>query len=727
MALDAYALCAAGTGKKIKFCCPDLLPELEKLDRMMEGEQFVAALQHIDRLLAQGKHRACLMSVKALLLRETDQFEAARANAAAFVERFPEDSVAWAELAMLTAMEEGGRAAMPKLLQAIALSEKRMLVRVYDAIGIVAAALAEEGDWFAARGLWHMQMTLMSDDQHPRQQLVRINRSHDLPLLMKSEPVPPVPPEDAPWLNRLREALKPLEALKWQKCAENLTALAQEFPDAPAIVGNLAIVRGWLADDEGAIDAWRKYAALYRGASSQLADTGPTSQPAHELSLEDAVEAEALAMMLSADPLGDAVQFLRMDWEVRDAERLQERLLSDHRVAQVPFDPAAMAAEDSPPPRFIGMILDKAPPESPECLTLDATPRMLGQALLFGKQTDREARLEIVGLTSWDSPAVKGIVREIGGEWIGPDPQEQVTGQASGSHQLLGARWYPPRGTTREQAAVLAAESQRRALSEKWPELPLGILGGRSPREASADPANYVRLLAATLVLDHWTERSTTDFDFNELRSRLGLPTLGPVDPEPMGIGRVPLVRLDRVIVEKLSDEDLLVALRRASLFGATAALRKFALAILDRPSFAQRPERLVAHQLLAQSAENIEQALAHVEEGRAATVAAGESCVAWDLMELPYCFMRGDGRRAMQLIQHIQGQHIEEPGVADALTRLLIEVGVLRPDGTPMPPPTRQQPGPVAMEEPAAEPGRLWTPDSGPAQGGGGKLWTPG
>jgi hypothetical protein len=80
-----------------------------------------------------------------------------------------------------------------------------------------------------------------------------------------------------------------------------------------------------------------------------------------------------------------------------------------------------------------------------------------------------------------------------------------------------------------------------------------------------------------------------------------------------------------------------------------------------------------------------------------------------------------------MQLIQHIQGQHIEEPGVADALTRLLIEVGILRPDGTPMPPPTRQQPGPVAMEEPAAEPGRLWTPDSGPAQGGGGKLWTPG
>ena len=42
MALDAYSLCPGGTGKKIKFCCPDFLPELEKIDRMIEGEQFIA-------------------------------------------------------------------------------------------------------------------------------------------------------------------------------------------------------------------------------------------------------------------------------------------------------------------------------------------------------------------------------------------------------------------------------------------------------------------------------------------------------------------------------------------------------------------------------------------------------------------------------------------------------------------------------------------------------------
>ena len=50
MALDAYSLCPGGTGKKIKFCCPDFLPELQKIDRMLDGEQYMACLQHIEQL-----------------------------------------------------------------------------------------------------------------------------------------------------------------------------------------------------------------------------------------------------------------------------------------------------------------------------------------------------------------------------------------------------------------------------------------------------------------------------------------------------------------------------------------------------------------------------------------------------------------------------------------------------------------------------------------------------
>ena len=72
MALDAYSLCPGGTGKKIKFCCPDFISELDKMDRMLEGEQFVACLQHIDQLEQKGQSRACLMAIKSELLRMTN-------------------------------------------------------------------------------------------------------------------------------------------------------------------------------------------------------------------------------------------------------------------------------------------------------------------------------------------------------------------------------------------------------------------------------------------------------------------------------------------------------------------------------------------------------------------------------------------------------------------------------------------------------------------------------
>ena len=47
MTIDPYAICPGGTGKKIKFCCSDLVSELDKVQRMVEGDQRVACLDYI--------------------------------------------------------------------------------------------------------------------------------------------------------------------------------------------------------------------------------------------------------------------------------------------------------------------------------------------------------------------------------------------------------------------------------------------------------------------------------------------------------------------------------------------------------------------------------------------------------------------------------------------------------------------------------------------------------
>ena len=98
---------------------------------------------------------------------------------------------------------------------------------------------------------------------------------------------------------------------------------------------------------------------------------------------------------------------------------------------------------------------------------------------------------------------------------------------------------------------------------------------------------------------------------------------------------------------------------------------------------------------------------------GRRAAEAKKLSSASWDLLELSFRFAARDGQQAMRLIEHLQNHHLNEPGVGEALTRLLMDVGLLRPDGTPAYAPGESEPAMAAAEEPAVEPGGLWTPDS--------------
>ena len=103
-----------------------------------------------------------------------------------------------------------------------------------------------------------------------------------------------------------------------------------------------------------------------------------------------------------------------------------------------------------------------------------------------------------------------------------------------------------------------------------------------------------------------------------------------------------------------------------------------------------------------------------------------------WDLLELSLRFERMESAEITRLMSHIESQHGREPGVIEALTQMLVQMGVLRPDGTPaMPqgPPPAAAPSIVVPGGQPEEPGKIWTPDgsSGSSEGEKPKLWTPG
>ncbi|MBN1911007.1 MAG: hypothetical protein JW818_14775 [Pirellulales bacterium] len=700
MPIDSYSLCPGGTGKKVKFCCPDAVSELNDLDRMIHGEQHLAALRQIESLEKKGPPRACLLAWKIQLLRTLKRDDEADATIALFLEHYSDNPIALAESAIQSALTGDGRAAVEKLQQALAVSQQQVSQQFYAALGIVAEALLASGDIPAARSLLQLQLAAYSEDKSAMEALTELARSPMIPLQLKVDPPWKECPADASWKARFEEAMAPLGRALWSQAADRLTALTNEVPDSPAIWHNLAVLRGWMADRAGAVEAWRKLASL-------------------DIPLEEAVEAQATAMLLSDDPLGDRVDATQTTFTIQDADHLAGLLSTWQHAVQIPSEMTALG-EDDVPPKAHFQLTDKPLPASAEGMTLDDIPRLLGHVFLYGRQTDRDARLVLFTSSPGERDRAIGLLREIAGEQLAAEPEVEVIGDDSATATLFRRPWRLPDDTSRTQLVSLFKADLRRSLMERWPALPLGCLDGQTPTQAAEEPESHIKILAAILVLRGMILARGRQFDLNELRAKLGLPILEPIDPEQISPDTVPLLRLHRLIVEKLSDEALREAFHRAAVFSETEATQKLGRAMVNRPSI-ENNERRAALEMLVRTEDDLDQALEDINQGRRLAEEAGQSCAAWDLMELEFRIARGDGEDVVRLIEHLHGDHAQEPGVAQALTRLLIETGILRPDGTPAAVPSMS-------EAPTAEPASsgLWTPDGDSGSSERPKLWTP-
>lgn len=711
MPIDAYSPCPCGSGKKIKFCCKDLLSDLQKIERMLEGEQYMACLSHIERLEQSNPGRACLMATKTLLLRITGQESEAKIATEEFVEKHPDNPLALCDSALITAAEQGGKAALAVLEKAIAASGGAFSGRLYEAISAIVQILLSEGHFLAARALTLFQASIVGQDDPAMELLMRLNAMQNVPLVVKDGRGLQQCPDDAPWKEEFDAAFKLAGEARWSEAEARLTGLAKTAPQSSALWRNLAKLRSWMANPAGAKEALERFASL-------------------DVGLEEAVEAQALALFLSDDPLGDELNVFDVTYMIADPEKLQETFSTSNRVAQAPMDPRMLQREDdSPPPKAVYLFFDKPAPDGDSDLDLETVPRVVCHGFFFGKETDRDARLECFGLVEQDRPLIDAFIKEIDAD---ADGLSKPSGNVSRSQDMLSREWRLPNGSSREEFQKLADGYLEEALLGRWVEISLGLLDGKKPCEVAADPAYQVKVLAAIMVLDFWLEQSGARFDTNRLRSKLGLPTLEVIDALETPITSLPLIRLARVEVTKISDDDVLAGYRRAVSFGAQAAVEKFGRELVGRESLASRDERLQAYRLLARMTDDPDEAIALIEAGRQATVQRGGSCANWDLLELSLRFERMESAEISRLMSHIESQHGREPGVIEALTQMLVQMGVLRPDGTPaMPmgaPPAEESPIVVPGGQ-AEEPGKIWTPDgsSGSSEGEKPKLWTPG
>jgi tetratricopeptide (TPR) repeat protein len=698
MPIDPYSPCPGGTGKKVKFCCTDLQQELDKVDRMLEGEQSKACLDYVRKLDEKYAGRPCLQSIRISLENAVGDHAAAHATLAAFLKQHPANPVALAEKALDEAAHGDPLAGIEWLQKALEICTEEMPSRVYDAFGALAMALLSAGHIVPARAHLQLQMGISKGrDERAVSALLQLEGSPTVPLPLKDLPALEPAPAGVPWHSAFQNALDNAQRGYWKKAADAWTALVSQASTATGLWRNLATTRSYLGDYTGAIEALRKLVAL-------------------GIPQDDAVEAEALAQSLAKDEAAGGIDELSITYTIPNADSVQEKLAADRHFERLPLDTQPWVAQNEPPPRAAFSLLDRPLLASATDISIDRVPNQLGQLLLFGKQTDREARIELV-LFRPELPATIKRLDEALGPNFGTAAPETVIGHLSQVEHALSWHWRLPDDTPEELRLKLSIEKRRELVLRKWPKLAQPVFGGRTAEQAATEPEYRVRVLAGIWLLQ-LSDADTGAETYNQLRRQLNLPEVGDLDPAGLDLNRVPLGRLSRFKPESLGDEQLKQAFNRAVVANFVLALRRLAPEVIKRPDLPVAEYKLSAYRLLVRYATNSDEALRLIDESRKLAEASKQSSAPWDLMELSFRIQRGEAPAVMQLIDHLQRQHGREPGVAQALVQLLVQTGLVGPDG-------RLNIG--AAPAAAADTGKLWTPDAPQAAGEKkSSLWLP-
>lgn len=726
MAIDPYSNCPCGSGKKIKFCCRDLAPEIEKIERMLEADQRRACLEHIEQLEKKFPQRTYLEMRKASLLRQLGRGDEADALLKDLLHRDATNPVAWAEAVFLVLDREDQefRVAVELLQRAIDASAEDFPREVLEAIALVSQYAHALGMPLVC--LKHMLLYLKHDpdarnaylallrfEQSPRISPL-IKDAGYLPELAKDE----LPAEAAAAFGALSKAV---ESGRLRSSERRLAELAAEHPDSPTLCHSLALVRGWLGDNALAVAELRRLSAL-------------------EIPFQEAIEAEALAQVLDDDEQ-EMIDVVEVEFAASDLEATRKTLTETRQVQDLHGE--VTAAGNSPPPRGLAILLDRPSPASVIDVPFDQVPAMTARLAYFGKEVDRPARVNLIVQEDRLDEARKSLLDLAGGSLSEipagdvPEGEEPKARRSAAGHRVVGQvsryaapfleRKFVPDNTPPERRYEIIQDDRRYKLLNVWPKEALPPLGDKSPEQAAeGSELERVRLAAVILNMEIASQRESVSANaFDELRQNLNVPVPAPLPDEP--VQEMALVRLSRLEPSSLSDDDLLSAFMRVVTRRYPPGVVKLGQELLQRPSLTTGPNSVSPEEICGQIAELSEDTRIALEwnaQAREFALAAGSSCAGNDLFELYLRVNRGEPEDTVRLLQHLMDKHHSEPGVRNAVAQVLYETGLMNQDGTMV----RGGEQAIVTPDGGAEPGKIWTPEAeaAAASGGQSKIWLP-
>ena len=726
MPFDPYALCPGGRDKKIRFCCPNMLKEIEQVGRLLESDQTGACLAYIESLEKAHPNCACLTVAKLNVYRTENRWQEALPVAERFYADEPDNPTAAAEYALALIATGNPKLAISTLVdgfeRANAEAIHSTLLRGTLQVG---SYLLLGGLAVPAIAIGHVLKEIPATAEAANSLLYHATADANTPLLLRDWAFEYNCPENFPGKATFEEAVVLVRLMRWKQALallEPLTHLADSnSADAwSGIWRNIAAIYLWLLEDEKGCEALKTYASL------------PNTP------LEDAVDAETVRLLFVPDPFGDQTEELMVEYTVTDVEKTLETLLSSPlcRSVDVPNVPF------SPPPRGCFQILDRPFADSETILSLETVSSQQAIALLFGKETDREARLLLLTLPAYAQESVETNFQEELGDLV-QFPGKVIDQKPASMTRLLTecrlSLSQKRENTDLDAVKNILADYYGKFFVETWLTFPLGLLDDKTPTEAAPEAKYTVPLLAAIQTMGEWIPEEMRDSVLADLRSRLGLPAQDLItvaentDEDPLvALDAYPVWRWYRFDVAKLSSDILAGALQIVLGMRETRAAVRFAEELLYRPIDTMPfPVRVMAFETLISASQgkgDFDNALLWIERAKNESATQDIPDAAWCLHEITMRLVQGNSREADKVIRYVLTKYRDDASVMEAMQELFVRIGLLNPDGTPSAAFMRAQAQERGGISPSVEPQSIWTPDSAAPMDvtGTSKLWVP-
>lgn len=727
MSVDHYAICPCGNGKKIKFCkCKDSVDQMDQVLTMVEGGQVVPGLDRLKTILEEHPDAAWAFAIRGRLLLDLREYDSLAENAERFIRLQPSNPLALTQRAAALVLAGEMQPATDSLLEALNESGQEVDAFLMDVALIVAMGLAQNGVILSSRVFALLAISSQGyEAEQANQFLSQLDTSPNVNHLLKSVPQLIERPADADWGERYDEAVGLLRSNKVLLAQDKFESLKRVATAEPAILSGLF------------------HCAIWRGDLDRQTEMAVQLSAVESLDEFTRTRYRAIGGLLSPiDTFSVNAQTVRLSFD--DIDQAEMALIASDRTSQ--FSAQRLAQVQVPEgevrPRSAFFIADGVIDSDAETPSAADTPATLGIVMVFGRQTDQEPQAVAYDVTEDRVEAVGEVLKSAipTGKLTLDDPQPIPMTFALDDRPAIQIQPKSMAEMARFNREFANSHDGKRACS-----LPLPILGGKSLAEVADDRSLAFEKACVVRVLEGQERVVSLPDVLKDVYSISKVAQPDGVTPTEETMSELSPADFFRVNPENLPPMHLYVLASNARSTGSTNACSRFAQMLVEKLTSEGADGKDNAEQDGRMTMEGYIMWMMSTPEPSEA-IAIGDNAVEFAqangiqfssilLAKLELCLSMADQDGFRDSITAIEKHYGSDPAVMARVQQLLMQLGIIRPDGSPRQAPAAPAGGPsefTPAPPPAQAEGGVWTPDQpsspSPSGGeGGGKLWVPG